>query len=45
MNGNELLTHNIMYLLNTWQDEGEITNEDYKRYSKIAKRRKEKGKT
>ena len=44
MTGSELLTQNMMYLLDTWNDDGEITNEDYQRYSKIAKRGKKKEK-
>lgn len=36
MTGNELLTHNIMYLLDTWNDEGEINDNDYIKFSDIA---------
>lgn len=38
MNGNELLTHNIIYLLDTWNDEGELSDQEYKEYKRIAKR-------
>lgn len=38
MNGNELLTHNIMYLIDTWNDEGEINNKEYEKYKRIAEK-------
>ena len=36
MTKGQQLTDNILYLINTWYDEGELTDFDYKNYTIIA---------
>lgn len=36
MTKGQQLTNNILYLINTWYDEGELSDFDYKNYTIIA---------
>lgn len=36
MTKGQQLTENLLYLINTWYDEGELTDFDYKNYTIIA---------
>lgn len=39
MTKGQQLTENLLYLINTWYDEGELTDFDYKNYTIIAEGR------
>lgn len=36
MTKGQQLTENLLYLINTWYDEGELTDFDYKNYTIVA---------